>query len=174
MARGQSRAVVLVGHGGVPKDFPRERLMELKRLERERRSGEGRGASSRELELDGELRNWPRTDATDPYRAGLRRIAEALATRLDDAELVVAYNEFCAPSVSDAIEDAIARGATHVVVIPTMLTPGGSHSEVDIPETLAEVRARHAGVEIVYAWPFEPAAVAEMLAARVRAATEDP
>ena len=43
----------------------------------------------------------------------------------------------------EAVGAAIAGGATSITVIPSMLTPGGVHSEVEIPEALTELRARH-------------------------------
>ena len=39
------RAVVLVGHGGVPRDYPRERLMQLRGLEARRRAPGGAALS---------------------------------------------------------------------------------------------------------------------------------
>ncbi|MBH0197829.1 MAG: hypothetical protein HP497_00200 [Nitrospira sp.] len=50
----------------------------------------------------------------------------------------------------------------------TMLTPGGSHSEVEIPETLARLRPRHPGIDLCYAWPFDLQLVAKTLAEQSR------
>ena len=71
------RAVVLVGHGGVPRDYPRERLMRLRALETRRR-GSGSPPSQEEAALEHELRHWPRTPANDPYQAGLKSLAAHL------------------------------------------------------------------------------------------------
>jgi sirohydrochlorin cobaltochelatase len=169
---GRSFAGVLVGHGGLPRDFPRELVAELKHLERSRRDGHV-PPSRRESELEQQLRHWPRTPESDPYRFGLDEIAEALRARLGDTPLYVAFNEFCAPSVAEALTAAVSGGARRVIVIPSMLTPGGSHSEVEIPESIARVQKHHPSVEIVYAWPFEPALVADLLLNRIRA-TDDP
>ncbi len=158
-------AVVLVGHGGVPRDCPRELVQRLKALEAGRR-GSGLPPGEEERALDERIRRWPRTATTDPYGAGLARVAEALRPLLGATELVVAFNEFCAPSLTEAIEDLVARGRQHIVVLPSMLTPGGVHSEVDIPEELAALRARHPEVAIGYAWPFDLAAVARLLASQ--------
>ena len=49
-----------------------------------------------------------------------------------------------------------------------MLTPGGSHSEIEIPETLARLRAKYPDVELRYAWPFDLGQVAAMLAGQIR------
>src|SRR5258705_8548769 len=100
-------AVVLVGHGGVPRDLPRAELQRLKALEGERRA-RGTDPSDEERALERKIRTWPRTPATDPYQAGLEAVAATLRPKLDTARLVVAYNEFCVPSLEDAVTDLVA------------------------------------------------------------------
>ena len=153
-AETSSEAVVLVGHGGVAKDTPRELVRELRMLEAKRHR-EGGPMSAREAELDDKVRNWPRTPRTDPYKYGIGKLAEALRPMLGDRELTIAYNEFCAPSIDTAIDALVARGITDIAVITTMFTPGGSHSEYEIPEILAAARERHPTARIRYAWPFD-------------------
>ena len=68
--------------------------------------------------------------------------------------MLVAFFEFCAPSIEEAIGDAVAGGAEKVVVITTMMTPGGSHSEIDIPRSIEAARRRFPNTRIVYAWPY--------------------
>src|SRR4029453_376725 len=70
-------AVILIGHGAVPGDCPRDLVTRLKALEgRRRATGEPPGPEEREL--DAQVRRWPGSPATDPYQAGL----DALAARL--------------------------------------------------------------------------------------------
>ena len=164
---GAVRGVVLVGHGGIAKDCPAELVSKLKRLEVQRRAA-GIPPSVEEQELDARIRRWPRTAATDPYRAGLEAVGAALRPLLNGALFALAYNEFCAPTVEEAIEDLVSRGATEIVVATTMLTPGGSHSEIEIPEILHGVRARHPEVAIQYAWPFDACMIAQVLNEQVR------
>jgi sirohydrochlorin cobaltochelatase len=161
-----SDAVVLVGHGGVPKDFPRDDLARLKALESMRRA-RNVGPTDEELALETRIRTWPRTAATDPYQAGLEALAAALRPLVTPAALVVAYNEFCAPTLAGAVERLVAGGTRRIVVVPSMLTPGGTHSEVEIPETLAQLGKRFPSITLRYAWPFDLAAVAALLAAQV-------
>ena len=157
-----TRGVVLVGHGGIPKDCPGELVTKLKRLEAQRRAA-GNPMSHEEHELDQKIRRWPRTPETDPYQAGLESLAARLKPLLHGARFSTAYNEFCTPTLGEAIEQQIADGATDVTVISTMFTPGGSHSEYEIPEEMAELRRNHPGVTLTYAWPFDLDKVAEML-----------
>ncbi len=164
------RAVILVGHGAAAKDCPRELVTRWKSLEG-RRMATGGPPSEEEAALDRQIRQWPRTPENDPYRMGLLAIAEALGPLVAPATLSVAFNEFCAPTIEAAVAEAIAAGAKEIVVIPSMLTPGGIHSEVEIPEVLAHLRERHPEARFVYAWPFDLGQVAALLAARVAQAS---
>lgn len=161
------KVVILVGHGGVPSDYPRDRLTRLKALEGRRRATHS-PMSDEERALDHEIRTWPRTAESDPYRAGLATLAAALAPKLGGAELVVAYNEFCGPSLEEAVAGAVESGAREITVVPSMITPGGVHSEVEIPEALEALRAAWPGTVLRYAWPFDMDLVTDMLAAQVR------
>ena len=158
---------MLVGHGGIPTDYPRELVAKLRGLESKRR-GTGGPPTAEEVELDTKLRRWPRTPKTDPYKAGLESLAAQLKTSLNGDLFAIAYNEFCAPTVEEAVETLIAGGATAITIVPSMLTPGGSHSEIEIPETLQCLRDKHPGIELRYAWPFDLGQVASMLAGQIR------
>ncbi|WP_437573936.1 sirohydrochlorin chelatase [Sorangium sp. So ce887] len=160
------RAVILVGHGAPAADCPRELVTRLKALEG-RRAASGAAPGPEEIELDARVRAWPRTPESDPYRAGIERLAAELAPLLGGAELLVAYNEFCAPTLAEAVATAIQRGAAEIAVVPSMLTPGGVHAEVEIPEAIARLRAEHPSVTLRYAWPFDLPEVARLLAAQL-------
>jgi sirohydrochlorin cobaltochelatase len=161
------RAVVLVGHGGVPRDYPRERLMQLRALETRRRASEA-PPSDQEAALEHELRHWARTPANDPYQAGLKSLAAHLRPRLEPARLVLAYNEFCAPRVAAAIRALAAEGVADIVAVPSMFTPGGAHAEIEIPETLSALRAEVPHLRLQYAWPFAGEHLAAFLAEHLR------
>jgi sirohydrochlorin cobaltochelatase len=158
MKSGGSTVIVLVGHGGVPRDFPRDKVRRLMQLEAQRQA-HALPVGEEEAALDRELRDHPRTPETDPYKFGLEQLAAALRMRLR-AQLLVAYNEFCAPSVPEAVDAAVMHGAREVVLVSSMMTPGGSHSEEEIPELVRELRIKHHDVSIRYAWPFDMSALA--------------
>lgn len=159
------RCVILVGHGGVPTDCPPALVSEFKRLE-----AAARGRMTPELaEADRKLRSWPRTPETDPYKTGLETIAAALSKTLPDQRVLLAYNEFCGPSLQEAFAEAVKAGARSVTVISTMYTRGGIHSETEIPQIIDELRRLHPGVTIRYAWPFDVSAIASFLAREVEA-----
>ena len=91
-----------------------------------------------------------------------------LRPHLNGALFAMAYNEFCAPTLEEAVEDLVKQGATSIIVLTTMFTPGGSHSEVEIPEILDQLRPRFPDVVLRYAWPFDLQSVANTLAEQVK------
>ena len=161
------RGVILVGHGGIPKGCPEELITQLKRLEGARRAA-GTPVSAEEHELDTRIRRWPRTPETDPYQSGLEAVAARLRPALGDTLFAVAYNEFCAPTLEESVEDLIKKGATHITIATTMFTPGGSHSEIEIPEILERLRKQYPNVVLRYAWPFDMNLIAVMLATQIK------
>jgi sirohydrochlorin cobaltochelatase len=146
------KAVILVGHGGVPSDAPRELVA---------------AAARHEPEADRKLRAWPRTPQTDPYKAGLEAIGAELR-RASGKKVYLAYNEFCPPTLEEAIALAVKDGAKDIEVISTMYTRGGIHSEAEIPELLDKERRAHPGVAIHYAWPFDVSKIAGFLASHLK------
>lgn len=161
------RGVILVGHGGIPRGCPQDLITKLKRLEAQRRAAK-LPLSPEELELDGKIRRWPRTPETDPYQAGLEAVAARLRANLGDSLFAVAYNEFCAPTLEESVEVLIKKGATHITVATTMFTPGGSHSEIEIPEILQQLQKQYPTVVLRYAWPFDLESVANTLAEQIK------
>ena len=123
--------VVLAGHGVPATDCPSEWVGQLMALEwgasRSHAPGGVSGAASdsrshapggetpeisaRIQELDSKIRNWPRRPGNDPYKEGLEQVAGVLRTLLPAALLEVGYNEFCRPSVPEAIQAVIRKGA---------------------------------------------------------------
>ena len=162
-----TRGVILVGHGGIPKGCPQELVTKLKRLEGQRRAAK-MPASAEEIELDTKIRQMPRTPETDPYQSGLEAVAAQLKANLGDVLFAVAYNEFCAPTLEASVEELVQKGATHITVATTMFTPGGSHSEVEIPEILGQLRKQYPDIVLRYAWPFNMNLIAVMLATQVK------
>ncbi|HLF37769.1 MAG TPA: CbiX/SirB N-terminal domain-containing protein [Anaerolineales bacterium] len=164
-----SLTVVLAMHGAPANDFPSEELAELMGLHAalERATGERRQAlESRHSELEAKLRTWPRTERNDPFWAGSHTLAEALREATGH-EVIVGFNEFCAPSLDQALDQAAARGMQEIVVVTPMMTRGGEHSEADIPGAIERAVRRHPAISFRYAWPFNPGEVARFLAAQL-------
>jgi sirohydrochlorin cobaltochelatase len=160
-------AVILIGHGSAAADTPRPLVAELKRLEGERQARRESVMGAREAELDKQVREWPRTPQNDAYKAGVEEIARALAPKLGGRKLVTAYNEFCAPSVEDALDGLVREGFKSVTLVSTMYTRGGIHAECEIPGIVTEARKKYPGVTIEYAWPFDAGFIADFLSAQL-------
>jgi sirohydrochlorin cobaltochelatase len=155
-------SVILVGHGGLPADCPPDVVSKLKRLEMDRRR-RGVPASEEEMVLDRKVRDWPRTPESDPYKVGLEKLANNLANKMPDCKIVAAYNEFCAPSIEDAVDSLAASGVKSIYLVSSMFTPGGSHSEKEIPEDVGVLQKKYPDVNFQYAWPFDLNKIAELM-----------
>jgi len=163
-----SQVILLAMHGAPPRDFPEREMAELMGLHArlEHASGPERAALERRYnELDAKMRAWPRTPDNDPFHAGTQELAGHLR-QVTGLEVIAGFNEFCAPSLDEALDQA-AQDAESVVVVTPMMTRGGEHSEVDIPAAIERARERHPRLAIRYAWPFETGAVAQFLAAHI-------
>ena len=98
-------------------------------------------------------------------------VAELVAQLGDYALVIGAHMELAAPSIPEAIDDAVQRGATDLTVVPFMLAPG-RHATQDIPRIVAECAADHAGLVWRIAAPLGVhALLAQLVLARAHEAT---
>lgn len=154
--------ICIAAHGAPPTDYPPERFREFMALSAQHHAGsDGEGIH----ELDAQMRAWPRTADNDPYAAGVAKVASKVRVRGYDL-VEIGYNEFCAPTVDAAIDRLVTAGAARVVVVSTMLISGGSHAEIDIAASVTRARRAHPSTVIVYAWPYDPDAVAGLYVAQ--------
>jgi sirohydrochlorin cobaltochelatase len=162
--------IVLATHGVPPRDFAPTDLAEFFGLHARIEAGDhGMQPAQRERyrDLDQRMRGWPRTMANDPFHAASLDLAARLSREMG-LETIVGFNEFCGPSLDEALSAAATGGAGKVIVVTPMLTRGGEHAERDIPEAIARARAAHPGVAFVYAWPFPEEAILGLLSDQVR------
>jgi sirohydrochlorin cobaltochelatase len=164
------QVIVLAMHGVPPNDFPPREIAEFfslhGRLEHGGDGAEHEALRQRHDELDAKIRHWPRTPQNDPFHAGSLELAEHLQ-RATGQTVIVGFNEFCAPDLDSALDQAAALSPDQVVVITPMMTRGGEHSESDIPAAVQRARQRHSNLRIDYAWPFESGEVARFLADQI-------
>ncbi len=160
------RAIVLIMHGMTPKDFPpldKKEYMALRARHHDAHSASGSVLDRLSLEeMEQKIRRWPRTKSNDPFHAAALRISKDLE-KISNLKVLVGFNEFCAPSAQEALEKAALSGAQEVIVTTPMLTPGGHHSEEEIPEIISDMRERHPKTQFIYSWPFKEAAIAQFL-----------
>lgn len=165
--RPDETAVVLAAHGIPAADFPRFRVGLFVMLEFAGRAVERLGVLRAWRDsLDRKIRTWPRTPANDTYKAAVEGLAAKLSARLG-RRVVVAYNEFCDPGLGEAIDGLIDAGIRRLVVVPTMLVRGNSHTEIEIRESVLQAARRHPAADIGYAWPFEDEGVVSLLKGQV-------
>lgn len=68
---------------------------------------------------------------------------------------VLEYPGHHVPAISDAADRLIACGAQVIVAVPVLLLQAG-HGKMDMPQQLAQIRARHPGVRCLLAPPLLP------------------
>ncbi|MFW9910250.1 MAG: CbiX/SirB N-terminal domain-containing protein [Candidatus Thorarchaeota archaeon] len=162
--------VVLAMHGTPPKGFPEDEISELFRLHSaiERMPLDADNPmKARYQELDSKIRSFKRTPSNDPYWDASSRLAEALSKSLR-WEVIVGFNEFCAPSIETALDEAASGNPDRIIVVTPMMTPGGEHSEIDIPKAIEKSKERSPNIDIIYAWPFDVSQVADFLALQIK------
>jgi len=165
--------VILIGHGGLPSDIPKEVVEDFMKIHKQRVRA-GTPITSKEKELDNVIRFWTRSPETDPYKYGLEKLAEQLAPRLKDYILITAYNEFCYPSIEQAADVLAEKDITEVILVTTMITPGGSHSEREIPEEVEDLRLKYPNVNYEYAWPYDLGIFSDLLAGHINSFKKTP
>ncbi len=165
--------IVLAMHGAPPKDFPPQEVIELfslharlEHVDARLPQEQVRQWQQRFAELDAKIRGWPRTPENDPFFSASQELARHLASEIGRA-VIAGFNEFCAPTIDQALQQA-AASSERVVVITPMMTPGGEHSEQDIPAAIQRARDQFPQVEFVYAWPFELQETARFLASQIQ------
>ena len=153
-------------HGSPPKDYPKNILMEYFSLHFRLQAMTGPAHDIMEnkfKELDLNLRSWPRNEQNDPFFSASHDLAQQLG-KITRLEVLVGFNEFCNPSLDNAFAEAVQKGAEKIIVVTPMMTPGGEHSEKDIPEAISRIQKQAPNLKIHYAWPFDMSEVAKFLA----------
>lgn len=161
--------IILAVHGSPPKDFPKKELGEFFMLHAR---NEAKGILKKEeverfSELEEKMRDWKRSPQNDPFYTACLEIAANLEKELLQP-VFVGFNEFCAPSIANIIEDVIEQGAEKILVISPMMTRGGEHAEKDIPQIIEGVKKKHPQVKLLYAYPFLSKDIARFLASQAR------
>ena len=82
------------------------------------------------------------------------------------------FLEFASPTIGQAVDELVGRGASRIVVVPAMLMAAG-HVKNDVPGEIQEARGRHPGVPMAMARPLDiHPALLELCVVRYREALE--
>ena len=85
--------------------------------------------------------------ARDPEWANpMRRVQAAIAQRLPDIPVELAFLEFMAPDLSTCVAQLIKQGARKIVILPMFIARGG-HLKREVPEMLEVLRSTYPAVE---------------------------
>jgi len=103
--------------------------------------------------------------ARDPEWAGpIRRVRESILAMQPDTRVELAFLEFMAPTLADAVATLVADGVERIAVLPMFIAQGG-HLKRDVPELIAALRQSHPAVVIELAAAVgETAAVIDAMA----------
>lgn len=103
--------------------------------------------------------------ARDPQWAQpMRAVASILAQGAPELRIELAFLEFIAPTLAEAV-DRLARDCDRVTVVPMFIAQAG-HLKRDVPELIDQARARHPALALELAAPIgESTGVLEAMAA---------
>ena len=161
--------IVLAMHGMPPLDYPqadRGELMVLRSKSVSQKGSLNPTEKERLEELDKKMRTWPRTAENDPFHKAAGELAQALSQKTG-FKVLVGYNEFCSPSIDEALEEASSLKPGTIHVMTPMMMRGGNHAEHEIPQAIEACQKRHPDISIRYAWPYEPKQIAGFLAGQI-------
>jgi sirohydrochlorin cobaltochelatase len=86
--------------------------------------------------------------ARDPeWAAPFCAIQRRLQAARPDALVLVAFQEFIAPSLAAAVAQSAEQGAQRVVLAPLFMAQG-SHLKRDLPLSVEQIRRRHPQLEL--------------------------
>ena len=79
----------------------------------------------------------------DPdWASPMRRVCALVRARSPELRVELAFLEFIAPNLRDAVEALVGEGFERIVVLPMFIAQGG-HLKRDVPLLLEELRALH-------------------------------
>ena len=84
----------------------------------------------------------------------LAQIAELIKKRNSEFDIIShCHMELAEPTIGQAFDDCVSKGATYIVVHPYFLVPG-RHSTQDIPSMVKDAAMKHPGVSYDVAEPL--------------------
>lgn len=81
------------------------------------------------------------------WREPFERLAAKITAQRPDLLVRLAFLEMMAPDLRTAADELAGAGCTSIVVVPIFLGQGG-HVRQDLPDVVAQVRARHPAVHV--------------------------
>lgn len=150
----KKNAIVIIGHGAPPLDFPRKELNEYFVLNsKKERKNFSKEDEKKLKKIEKKIRNWKRTKRNDPYWEGLHELSDIMEKE-SGFKVFTGFDEFCSPDVVECISNAVKCGYKKIFVLSSMLIKGGSHSEKNILKKVKTAKSLFPHIDIHYAWPI--------------------
>ncbi len=132
--------VVLVGHGDVPLEY--------------RQNNKPRAMTEEQINKWSDMvRDWPRNEENDPLYCDTLRLEQRLKGKIK-CDIAIGNLEFSSPTLQEALNQLKERSVEKVYVIGgTGFMDRSSHTLVDIPRAVAQLRANNPNVELEYVYP---------------------
>ena len=84
----------------------------------------------------------------DPlWRAPIDAVAQEMARQSPQTVVHCAFLELTAPSLPDCVDALCAQGHLHIRIVPMFLGVG-RHAREDLPQLVADLRARHPQLQL--------------------------
>ena len=81
------------------------------------------------------------------WAASFEAVLAAVHAAAPQRDPMLAFLEFMAPSLGEAVAQQVARGHRHVRIVPLFLGPGG-HLRSEVPALVDAARAAHPGLAL--------------------------
>lgn len=157
----RKKSIVLLCRGNIPKDFPKDKLIEYLSLKKSYELGLDCDVEKLR-KLEEELLNWPRSLENDPGYINILNLAEELRFILG-FHVEFAFEDNCRPSLSEVLASLVSRGFYNILIVPLDYINGISESTIKIIEDFKTKNS----LEINIAWPFKLGLQADFIATHV-------
>ncbi len=98
------------------------------------------------------------------------KFLEVFRNKIKKPAVYGAFLEIAKPSIPEALEKAIEKGARELMILPLMFFPG-RHVKDDIPKQIADIKAKYPETDFHYAAPVaEHPLMAKLLKDNIRTA----
>jgi len=112
--------------------------------------------------LENEIINWPRTPNNDPSYFSLINLREELYFVLG-FNVEFAFEEYCAPSIRDAIFNLLSKGYSSIIIVPIDYIAG---INAKILKEIEEIK-KSKDIDIQIAWPYKLGLQADFIATHI-------
>ncbi len=147
------KVLILIGHGDIPYDFPKEKLKEYFKLRTLQRSGSINEEEKRYfLKLEEELKKWKRNKSNDSHYFNIKKFSKYLQKKIN-IKVDFAFNEFCSPDIKEKFEE-IKDKYDEFYFLPTMIF-SGKHTHFEIKKKIEDLKKENPDKKIFYVYPLK-------------------